>query len=284
MAMDWSDIRIFLAVARNGTLSAAARDIGQTQPTIGRRIRALETALGHMLFQRTSDGFILTDEGETVLAHAERMEEEAFGLRRDLTGSETMLEGLLRLSCSDWFGLTMLAPVLAEFAIAQPHVTVELLTDARLYSLPRREADLVFRIKAFDESEVIARRLMRIPYGVYRKAGTSDPAGDGAASSLVVMDTAFDEMPDAQWIRNRLPQARIASRSNNRQVQARFCALGVGIAVLPRPLGDATAGIELIDLGEPPPFRDTWVGYHRDMRRNGRLRALLDLIVNRLAD
>lgn len=282
--MEWDDIRIFLAVARNGTLGGAAREIGQTQPTMGRRMRALETALGHTLFQRTRDGFVLTDEGEAVLAHAERMEEEALGLRRDLAGAETMIEGLLRLSCSDWFGVTMLTPILAEFAFAQPRVTVELLTDARLYSLPRREADLVFRITPFDEPEVIARRLMRIDYGVYRKAGTDDPEADGAGSSLVLMDTAFDDMPDARWIMGRLPRARIMSRSNNRQAQARLCALGVGLAVLPRPLGDTTAGIERIDLGEPPPSRNTWLGYHRDMRRNGRLRALLDLVVERLAD
>ncbi|MBA3941202.1 MAG: LysR family transcriptional regulator [Sphingopyxis sp.] len=282
--MEWDDLRVFLAVARTGTLGAAARAIGQTQPTMGRRIRALETALGHMLFQRTREGFILTSEGEAVLAHAERMEEEALGLRRELAGSETAIEGLLRLSCSDWFGVTMLAPILVEFAAARPRVVVELLTDPRLYSLPRREADLVFRIRPFDEPEVVARRLMRIPYGAYAKTGTPHPTGDGAGSSLLLMDTAFGGMPDVAWITGKLPQAHILSRSNSREVQARLCALGMGIAILPRPLGDATAGIEPIDLGEAPPSRDTWLGYHRDMRRNARLRALLDLVVERLAD
>ena len=71
--MEWSDLRIFVAIAREGTLGAAARKLGQTQPTMGRRLRALEHALGHKLFQRTSDGFILTDEGAAVLIHAERM-------------------------------------------------------------------------------------------------------------------------------------------------------------------------------------------------------------------
>ncbi len=75
--MQWSDLCVFLAIAREGTLAAAARANGQSQPTMGRRLRALEQDVGQTLFQRTSDGFVLTDEGAAVLAHAERMEEEA---------------------------------------------------------------------------------------------------------------------------------------------------------------------------------------------------------------
>lgn len=281
--MSWDDLQVFLAVARHGTLGAAARALGQTQPTMGRRLRALEAALGHPLFQRTTYGLVLTDDGLSALPHAERMADEAHGLRRALTGSEAGLEGLLRISCSDWFGVTLLAPVLAEYGALHPGVTVELLTDPRLYSLARREADLAFRITPFEDPEVVSRRLMSIPYGVYAKAGTAAPIGDGAGSAIVVMDTAFSGMPDVGWITARLPKARIAARSNNREVQARLCALGMGMAVLPRPLGDATAGIERIDLGATPPGRDTWIGYHRDLRRNGRLRALVDLAILRLA-
>ena len=126
--MEWSDLRIFLAVAREGTLGAAARKLGQTQPTMGRRLRALEHAVGHTLFQRTVDGFVLTDEGNAVVSHAERIEEEAFAFERRLAGSEVQLEGSLRISSSDWFGTYMLAPVLAEFGQLQPKVCVELLT------------------------------------------------------------------------------------------------------------------------------------------------------------
>jgi DNA-binding transcriptional LysR family regulator len=80
-----------------------------------------------------------------------------------------------------------------------------------------------------------------------------------------------------------LPNARVAFRSNARSVQARMCAKGAGIAVLPRPLGDTFDNLQRIDLGEEPPARDVWVGYHRDMRRLARLRALLDMVVAQLA-
>ncbi|TWB58547.1 LysR family transcriptional regulator [Nitrospirillum viridazoti] len=283
--LEWSDLPIFLAIAREGTLGAAARKLGQTQPTMGRRLRALEEAVGAALFQRTSDGFVLTDEGQAMLGPALRMEEEALALQRQLAGSVGGLEGMLRVSCSDWFGVTMLSPVLAEFAGMHPAVVVEVLTDPRLYSLPRREADLVMRIRPFDEPEVIARRLVTISYGLYAKPGLWTPvAGDGAGCRLVLMDTAFGGMPDVGWVTRLLPKAAVVSRSNSREVQARLCALGAGLAVLPRPLGDSSPGIALVDLGEAPPSRDTWIGYHRDLRRLPRLRALVDLILQRLAN
>jgi DNA-binding transcriptional LysR family regulator len=283
--MEWSDIRVFLAIAREGTLAGAAQKLGQSQPTMGRRLRALEQAVGQTLFQRTGDGFVLTDEGQAVLAHAERIEEAALAFQRQLDGRDGALEGLLRVSSSDWFGAHLLAPVFAEFAQVHPGVVVELLTSQTRFSLPRREADLVFRIRPFDEPEVIARRLMTIPYGVYLKTGLPLPkTGDGAGTALITMDTNFNGMPDAVWLRKMLPNARVVSRSNNRDVQARMCVAGAGIAVLPQPLGNALIGVTRIDLGEPPPSRDTWVGYHRDLKKLARLRALLDLVVERLGN
>lgn len=283
--MDWSDLRIFLAIAREGTLGAAARKVGQTQPTMGRRLRALETALGQILFQRTADGFVLTDEGTAVLRHAERIEDEALALERHVSGAETQLDGLLRLSSSDWFGTVMLSPVIAAFGKRHPKVTVELLTDARLYSLPRREADLVFRIKPFSEPEVISRKLLHIPYALYGKKGSKPPrAGDGSAVRVVTMNAEFADMPDAVWLKRTLPNAEVASRSNNRQAQAELCASGGGLAVLPRPLGDRDRRLVALDIGTTPPGRDTYVGYHRDMKRLARLRALLDLVIERLAE
>lgn len=283
--MEWSDLRVFLAVARERSLGGAARRLGQSQPTMGRRIRALEEALGQTLFQRTSDGFVLTDEGAAVLLHAERMEEEALALQRQLAGHDGVLEGMLRISSSDWFGAHVLAPVFAEFARIQPKVVIELLTDSRLFNLPRREADLVFRITPFEDPEVISRRLLHISYAPYVASDWNYAiAGDGAGVPIITMDTAFETMPDAVWIRRVLPRAQIVARSNNRDVQAQLCICGTGMAILPTPLGDETPGLKRLDLGEAPPGRDTWVGYHRDLKKLSRLRALLNLVIERLAN
>lgn len=280
--MEWSDLRIFLAISRAGTLAKAAKVVGLTQPTMGRRLRALEGALGQALFQRGPDGFVLTDEGQAILAHAERMEEEALAVTRVTAGSG--LTGEIRVASSDWFGAHVLAPMLATFTQAHPGITVELLTDQRRYSLGRREADLAFRIARFDEPEVIQRKAFTMAYALYRpKASLPTLPGDGAGISLVTMDEAFSALPDRAWLRRMLPKARIALRSNNRDVQAQACLAGAGLAVLPRLLGDRVNGLQAIDLGEAPPSRDVWVGYHRDLRRVARLRVLLDFLLEAVA-
>jgi len=285
MTMDWGDVRVFLAIARCGTLGAAARQLGQTQPTMGRRLRALENAVGQTLFQRTAEGFVLTDEGQAVLSFAERMEEEALAFTRSLAGATQQLTGSLRVSSSDWFGIHVLTPVFATFLSRHPQLSIELITDSRRYSLSRREADLVFRITPFDEPDVIQRKIMDMNYALYGHADLVAPqAGDGAGQSLITMDSAFEALPDVTWIRRMLPNARVAYASNNRGVQARMCAEGGGFAVLPCALGDNTPGLRRIDLGETPPGREVWLGYHRDLRRLGRLRALIDVVVDRLAN
>lgn len=278
--MIWDDVRVFLAIARSGTLSAAARALGQSQPTMGRRLNALEASLGQALFQRTAEGFLLTDEGAAVLAHAERMEADALSFERQLGGADPQLEGMLRVSASDWFGMHAMAPVCAELTQLHPRITVELLTDARLYSLARREADLVARIVPFDEADIIQRRLMHVSYALYTSASAPPPSGE--ETRLVTMDVGFSDMPDAVWLRNLYPRGRAAFRSNNRHVQAVACAAGVGVAVLPCLLGDSHPGLRRVKLSSPPPGRDVWLGYHRDLRRLPRLRALVNLLVERL--
>ena len=275
--VEWSDLRIFLAIARAGTLGGAARLTGQTQPTMGRRLRALEAAVGHTLFQRTSEGFVLTDEGRAVLENASRIEEEVLALERRLAGHKQALEGLLRLSSSDWFGSHVLSPLVAGFRREHPGVSVELVTDSRLFSLARREADLAFRIKPFAEADVIQRKLMRLDYGVYAAPQLPRPtAGDGAGCALITMDAAFADIPDVKWLRRMLPNAHVGFASNNREAQATQCVSGGGVAVLPRILADRLPNLVSVDLGEAPPGRTVYVGYHRDLRHLGRLRAFVD--------
>jgi len=122
-------------------------------------------------------------------------------------------------------------------------------------------------------------------YGVYARTGIKPPIpGDGEGASLITLETGFTGMPDDSWLQKILPKANIVFRSNSRDVQAKMCEQGIGISVLPVPLGDKLVGVERLDLGEEPPGRDTWVGYHRDLRRLARLRALLDLVIEKLAN
>jgi DNA-binding transcriptional LysR family regulator len=283
--MEWSDVRIFLAIARSGTLGAAARALHLSHPTVGRRLRALEQATGHTLFQRTADGFIPTEEGNAIIAMAEQMEEAALALERRLAGQEQDLQGSLRISSADWFGAYVLPPIIADYAKAYPLVDVEILTGTRLFSLAQREADIAFRIVPFNTPDVVQRRLTRLAYGAYVAADCPEPAyGDGAGFRLITHDTSTGQFPDIAWLEESFPNARPTLRSNNRNVQGRMCRSGIGIAVLPQVVGSQIAGLRRLNLPAEPPGRDIWMGYHRDMRRLHRLRAFITTVTGHIAD
>lgn len=285
----WDDLRLFAEIARTGTLTAAARRLKLSQPTAGRRLRALEEAIGAPLFQRTPSGFLLTGEGEVVQAHALRMEEEAVALERRLLGGARGLEGVLRLSASDWFSARILGPALARFAGDHPGITIELIADFRLLDLQRREADLVFRFVPFVEADVVQRRFTTVRYYAYASPGYLERHGnpqasrDGEGHRIIMLDSALDSSLDVHWLRGRWPSASLSLRSNNRDTQAAACAAGAGIAVLPRAIGNAQPDLVLLG-GEEPPHREIWVGYHQDLKRLRRLRALLDHLAAAVPD
>ncbi len=282
--MEWSDVRIFLSVARLGTLGAAARALHLSHPTIGRRLRALEESTGQILFQRTADGFVLTEEGTAIVPLAEQMEESALSMERRLAGEQQKLEGTLRVSSADWFGAYVLPPVIAEYSGEYPLVEIEVLTGTRLFNLSQREADVAFRIVPFEGPDIVQRRLNPMRYGVYVSAMSADPVeGDGSGSGLIVMDTSTGTFPDIDWLRGCFPNSGVVLRSNNRNVQAQMCGNGLGIAVLPRPVGDKNSTIRRLDLSEDPPDRGIWMGYHRDLKRLHRLSAFVEFAIKHLA-
>lgn len=281
--MEWSDVRIFLAIARAGTLGGAARAVRLSHPTIGRRLRALEQAVGHTLFQRTADGLIPTEEGSAIITLAEHMEESALAMERRLTGQEQNLQGTLRISSADWFGAYVLPPIVADYSSAYPGIEVEILTGTRLFSLAQREADIAFRIVPFEAPDIIQRRLFRLDYGAYVAADSPEPAyGDGTGFRLITHDTSTGQFPDIAWLKESFPNARLALRSNNRNVQGRMCGQGIGIAVLPQVVGNRMADLRRLELPSEPPARDIWMGYHRDLKNLHRLRAFIETMNSHL--
>ncbi|MEW6373458.1 MAG: LysR family transcriptional regulator [Pseudomonadota bacterium] len=283
--MEWNDVRIFLAVVRGRSFGEAARSLGVSHPTVGRRIKALEDEAEQALFRRTPDGLVLTDAGDTVLALAESMENSALAMERRLAGNHERLEGILRISAAEWFAGHVMAPVLAELTRRHPAVVPEVIASYRLLDLSRREADVAFRIVPFSEPDIVQRRLMRMTYGLYGTDATACAMQDDPACvGLILMNTAQSHFPDVAWLLDRFPLSRRVFTSTSRAVQAQMCLQGMGIAVLPRPLGDAVAGLRRIETPDQPPGRDIWVGYHHDLRHMDRLRALLDIAEAMLSD
>ncbi|MBD9676618.1 LysR family transcriptional regulator [Pseudomonas sp. PDM18] len=282
--MEWDDLRFFLAIARAGSLGAAARHLGVSHPTVGRRLQALEQASGQAFFRRTSEGLVPTAMGEGILNLAEEMESSALAIARRIDGSEQP-EGILRISSADWFAGYVLALVLSELVRRYPAVVPEVMAGQRLSDLSRREADIAFRIIPFDQPDIVQRRLMTMPYGLYTSAAVPfEPGPDGAGCKLILMNTAQAYYPDVLWLQRMLPAAPTVFTSSSRTVQARMCAQGLGVAVLPRSLGDQVPALIRIELSEAPPSRDIWMGYHQDMRRLDRLRALAELASDMLGN
>src|SRR6187402_3595408 len=139
--LDWSDFEVFLAVARAGTLSAAARLLKVDQSTVSRRLAALEASAGTRLFDRTPTGYLLTAPGEAMRGRVEDMETHAIAIERQLLGQDTSPTGQVRLAASDSFAAWFLVPRLAGLCSRYPGISVELVTGNQPVNLARREAD-----------------------------------------------------------------------------------------------------------------------------------------------
>ncbi len=280
--MDWDDLQLFLAIARHGTLSAAARALGVTQPTMGRRLAAMEARTGARLLQRLPGGYALTPLGESVIGHAERIEAEALAAERMIRGRDIALAGVVRLTTIDILATRFMAPALAALQRSHPGLSIELAPDTRTLSLSRREADIAVRLSRFESQEVFARRIGVVAMGLYVARTLEAQAAAGQAKLIDVLDDQA-HLPEAKWLHACYPDAETAFRSNSRDVMLSAAREGAGIAALPRFMADGDPGLVRLDRDKPPLQRDIWLGVHGDMRHMPRIRAVIDAISDTLA-
>lgn len=280
--MDWDDLRTFLAIARHGSLSGAARALGVTQPTMGRRLSALEQRTGARLLQRLPGGYALTPLGESVLGNAERIEMEALAAERVITGRDVALAGTVRLTTVDTLAARIVAPALAALQRRHPGIIVELVPDTRTLSLSKREADIAIRLSRFEGHDVVARKVGAIALGLYASPEWQDRSDDDVRLVTVLDDQAH--LPEAVWLRDIFPKATIAFRSNSREVQLWAAKSGAGIATIACYRADAEPGLVRIRPEIPALTRDVWLGVHGDMRHMPRIREVMDAIITVLAE
>jgi DNA-binding transcriptional LysR family regulator len=278
--MDWDDLRTFLAIARHGTLSGAARALKVTQPTMGRRLAAMEDRTGARLLQRLPGGFALTPLGESVLGNAERIEIEALSAERTITGRDVALEGVVRLTTVDTLAARVVTPALVALQQVHPGIIVELVPDTRTLSLSKREADIALRMSRFEGHEVVARKVGTLALGLY-----ATPNWVGAEQPRLV--TVLDDqahLPEAKWLVKQYPGANIAFRSNSREVQVWAAKSGAGIAAIARYRADCEPDLVRLRPDLPSLTRDIWLGVHSDMRHMPRIRAVMDAIIAALGE
>lgn len=279
LAVNWDDLRTFLAIARHGTLSAAARALGVTQPTMGRRLAAIEARSGARLLQRLPGRYALTPLGEAVLGNAERIEAEALAAERTIAGRDVAIEGLVRLTTVETLAARIVTPALAALQQRHPGIVVELVPDTRSLSLSKREADVALRMSRFEGHEVATRRVGRIAMSLYASPDFSAHAVKGDVRLVTVLDDQA-HLPEAKWLREIYPDAPIGFRSNSREVQLWAAKSGAGVAALARYRADAEPGLARLHTELPDLVRDIWLGVHRDMRHMPRVRAVIDAVTD----
>ncbi|HEU4727845.1 MAG TPA: LysR family transcriptional regulator [Kofleriaceae bacterium] len=285
--LDWDDLRFVLAVARGGTLSAAARALATTQPTVGRRISAFEEAVGARLFHRQPTGYVPTAAGHAVIANLERMEREALDAERLLSGRDVGVRGTVRITTSEWLVVRVLGPAVAGLVAGHPSLTIDVIAEPRHVNLTRRESDLAIRPRAFEHQDVYQRRLARLELGLYASPGYLAAHGAPSFAAGCAGHTFIglhDEINDiAQpWISAMAAAARIAVRTNGREQMATIAAAGAGLACLPRLVGDSHAGLRRLAVPRPLPERVLWLGIHRDARAIPRVRTVSSFLVEEL--
>jgi DNA-binding transcriptional LysR family regulator len=285
--LDWDDMQCFLAISRLGTLSAAALDMGVTQPTMGRRLERLHERVGTPLLLRTPTRFILTASGELVLAHILRMDEEALAVARALTGGDDRLQGEVRIATVEAFAAHILIPGLPSLIDRYPGISVEIDVDTRSLSLARREADIAVRMAPFKQHEIIVRKAGNMAFAVYasdaylnKYQANSDGklVGKLGGHRLITLQNTLIDMPESEWFNALGTGASRVLATNSREGQVQACAAGLGLACLPCYLGDAHSGLRILQTSEKAPSRNIWVGAHQDTRGSARIRAVLDWI------
>lgn len=288
----WELYRSFLAVAREGSLSAAARTLGMTQPSIGRHVRQLETALGIALFTRSPQGLTPTDLGHELVAHAQAMSAASAALRRTASGGSHEVRGVVRVTCSEVVGAEVLPPILAAFRQRHPGIVIELSLSNQSEDLLRKDADIAVRMVRPVQGALVARHIGPIPLGLHahrdylEKHGRPRELADLRQHALIGFDR---ETPALRAMRSKLPPVSFGRedfslRTDSDLAQLAAIRAGYGIGVCQCAL--ARRDRQLVHL-LPQAFAldlDTWLVMHEDLRASRRTRLLFDHLAQALMD
>jgi DNA-binding transcriptional LysR family regulator len=278
--LDWDDLKVFLAIARQRTLSGAARQLAVDQTTVGRRLQALETSVGARLFDRTSAGFALTGAGETIRASVEQIEATTWSVERSLQGRDASLEGRVRLGTSDSFAAWFLVERLSGLRQRHPGIAIELLTGNRALDLARLEADVSLRLVKPAEPHLIARRIGRAGWALYGAESYVAKHPRRLARALeghdvVAPDDELRGTVGARWLAANASRARVVLTCNGLLSQAAAVVAGLGLGPLPCLYGDRQPTLRRLSP-RPIGFHDIWLVVHPDVRGSARVRAVMD--------
>lgn len=285
--LPWELLHTLLGVLREGSLSGAARQLGLTQPTVGRHIAALEAALGQVLFTRSPTGLLPTDAALALRGHAEQMETAAAALQRAATrGTEP--GGTVRVTASEVIGVEVLPPLIAALRERHPGLVVELALSNRVQDLLRREADIAVRMTPPEQGQLIARHIGNITLGLHAHPSYLDRCGrpaslaDLGGHTLIGFDTVTPFIRAGAQRLGGIRRESFSLRSDSDLAQMALVRAGAGIGVCQLALARREPRLERV---LPEQFSwplDTWVAMHEDLRQNAACRVVFDALVDGL--
>ena len=286
--LDWDDLRVYLALVRHGSLSAAAQELHVAQSTVGRRLATLEASLGIRLVNRTPDGYVMTEAGESVRDKAERIEAETQSLERSIGGQDARIAGLVRVTCAETVANHILAAEFASLRRQHPGILVELIPDPRKLSLSKREADISVRLKMPEQHDLLVRRVGSLAFGLYASPTYLDVHGspnfaEGCSGHCIVAQlNDIEDAPQMDWFTELTSGAQTVFTTSSHEAALSAAEQGVGLACLACFRADRSAGLLRLDVPTAVPSAEIWLTVHKDNRDNARIRAVLSHITEAL--
>jgi DNA-binding transcriptional LysR family regulator len=285
----WSDLQVFLATTREGTLASAAHALGVNPSTVQRHIGQLESDLGTRLFDRKQRGYSLTASGQELLAHVLTIEQEVLAIDRHIGGRDQSLEGTIRVATVDDLAVGVLPPILRDFRRAHPRVTLEVGLGRDFADLARRQADVAIRFgRKPVQEDLIVKHISRVDVGLYgsrayfRAHGRPKRIQDLRHHFVVRGDEQMGGLPMERIVSRYGDPNRVAYRSNSLLARAYALRNGLGVGLLGCFAGERDRVLHRIDLTFPEAASDLWMVVHVDLKRNARVRAFVDFVYDAL--
>jgi len=283
--LNWDNLRYVLMVANKGSISAAARELEVNRTTVLRRIDKFQQDLNCRIFDRTDNGYVLTTEAEKMITAAREVENTLFNMQRQIAGHELKLEGELRVTTTDSFMLSVLAPHLASFRKKHPHIIVDLLVTNSVLDLNRRDADVAIRPTQQPGGRLVGRRLCDVEFGVYASPAAApywQPDGIRPARWIGFADSLL-ATPVGAWFDSFVDRGQICMRCDSFVAMRIAAETGIGFALLPRFLGDDSGILESRELDTAELTTGLWILTHPDLVRSARVHAFVEHISEALA-
>ncbi|MEM9122545.1 MAG: LysR family transcriptional regulator, partial [Pseudomonadota bacterium] len=279
---DWNQVRAFLATAEEGSLSAAARVLALTQPTVSRPVAALEDALGVVLFERTSRRLVVTEAGRQVLAHVRAMADAASQVSLTATGQSTTVSGLVSVTATNGFATRYLPDILKDLRDKEPGICVSILTSNSVMDLTQREADISIRHARPQQDELIGTLVGEMSAQFYASADLLDRYGrpknleELSRLPFVGFTTPEQVVAFLQGLGLSVREEGIAASTASGTLALELVRAGLGVSILTMDVAAGSPELELaLPSFEPMPL-PIWLVAHRELHTSRRIRLVFD--------